>query len=67
MQLDELFKLIRAIEPWATKHRDHICSEAARHDFAHCPKPPACVYAWRTAGDGATKSLRHAAPFRSGD
>jgi hypothetical protein len=62
MQLDELFKLIRAIEPWATKHRDHICSEAARHDFAHCPKPPSCVYAWRVPAGGSIKATRQRAP-----
>ena len=47
MQLGELFKLIRKAEPLAVRHRDHICSEAARHDLGHCPKPLANVYAWR--------------------
>ena len=46
MQLGELFKLIHKAEPLAARHRDHICSEAAVHDFAHCPKPMARVYAW---------------------
>jgi hypothetical protein len=47
MQLGELFKLLHKAEPLAARHRDHICSEAAVHDFAHCPKPMARVYAWR--------------------
>ena len=67
MQLGKLFKLIRAIEPWATRHRDHICSEAARHDFARCPKPVASVYAWRVPADSSIKSLKHASAFDSGN
>ena len=38
MQLSEALRLVRTIEPEAMRHRDHICSEAATHDLAHCPK-----------------------------
>jgi hypothetical protein len=65
MQLGELFKLIRKAEPLAAKHRDHICSEAAAHDFAHCPKPAARVYAWRVSPAASTKAVRQRVPFRS--
>lgn len=65
MQLGELFKLIRKAEPLAVRHRDHICSEAAAHDFAHCPKPAACVYAWRVPADGLAKAARQRARFSS--
>jgi hypothetical protein len=51
MQLGELFRLVRRVEPLAARQRDHICSEAARHDLAHCPKPLARVYAWRWPAD----------------
>jgi hypothetical protein len=58
MQLGELFKLVRRAEPQASRHRDHICSEAARHDFAHCPKPLASVYAWRRAAEASGRTMR---------
>jgi hypothetical protein len=63
MQLGELFKLIQKAEPLAARHRDHICSEAAVHDFAHCPKPMARVYAWRVPADTSAKAARRRAPL----
>jgi len=65
MQLGELFKLIHKAEPLAARHRDHICSEAAAHDFAHCPKPVTRVYAWRVPADASAKPARHPAQVRS--
>jgi hypothetical protein len=38
MQLSEALRLVGTIEPEAMKYWDHICSEAAVHDLAHCPK-----------------------------
>ena len=64
MQLGEVFKLVRRIEPQAARHRDHICSEAARHDFAHCPKPLASVYAWRQAVGSLISTPRYEKPLR---
>jgi hypothetical protein len=61
MQLSELLRLVRKIEPLAVRHRDHICSEAAAHDFGHCPKPPARVYAWRIANGPRVKTGKHRA------
>jgi|HubBroStandDraft_4_1064222.scaffolds.fasta_scaffold1365872_2 hypothetical protein len=63
MQLGELFKLLHKAEPLAARHRDHICSEAAVHDFAHCPKPMARVFAWRVPADASAKAARRRAPF----
>jgi hypothetical protein len=52
MQLSEALRLVRTIEPEAMRHRDHICSEAAAHDLAHCPKMLSQIYAWRVESDG---------------
>ena len=65
MQLGELFKLIHKAEPLAARHRDHICSEAVPHDFAHCPKPAARVYALRVPADASPKAARRRTPFCS--
>jgi hypothetical protein len=51
MQLSEALRLVRTIEPEAMRHRDHICSEAAAHDLAHCPKTLSQIYAWRVESD----------------
>jgi hypothetical protein len=40
-------RLVRTVEPEAMRHRDHICSEAAAHDLAHCPKMLSQIYAWQ--------------------
>jgi hypothetical protein len=51
MQLGEALRLVRTIEPEAMRHRDHICSEAAMHDVAHCPKTLRQIYAWQVEPD----------------
>jgi hypothetical protein len=47
MHLSEALRLVRKIEPEASMHRDHICSESVTHDLAHCPKMLSQIYAWR--------------------
>jgi hypothetical protein len=57
MQLSEALRLVRTIEPEAMRHRDHICSESATHDLAHCPKILSQVYAWRVESNTRTKPI----------
>jgi hypothetical protein len=52
MSLSEIYRMVRKLEPAAVYHRDHICSEPAAHDLAHCPKPSGRQYAWRIAAPG---------------
>jgi hypothetical protein len=42
------------------RHRDHICSEAAAHDLAHCPKMLSQIYAWRVGSNIAAKPISRA-------
>ena len=55
MQLSEALRLVRTIEPEAMRHRDHICSEAATHDLAHCPKMLSQIYVWRVESNTLPK------------
>ena len=57
MQLSEALRLVRRIEPEAMRHRDHICSEAATHDLAHCPKMLSQIYAWRVESNIPAKPI----------
>jgi len=57
MQLSEALRLVRTIEPEAMQHRDHICSEAAAHDLAHCPKTLSQIYAWRVGSNISAKPI----------
>ncbi len=61
MQLSEALRLVRTIEPAAMRHGDHICSEAAAHDLAHCPKMLSQIYAWLVESDAP---LRRGQPER---
>src|ERR1700682_4258427 len=57
MQLSEALRLVRTIEPEAMRHRDHICSEAAAHDLAHCPKMLSQIYAWQVGSNLPAKAI----------
>jgi hypothetical protein len=57
MQLSEALRLVRTIEPEAMRHRDHICSEAAAHDLAHCPKMLSQIYAWQVGPNLSAKPI----------
>ena len=56
MQLSEALRLVRTIEPEAMRHRDHICSEAATHDLAQCPKMLSQIYAWRVESNTLSRN-----------
>jgi hypothetical protein len=64
MQLSEALRLVRTIEPEAMGHRDHICSEAAAHDLAHCPKMLSQIYAWRVESKAPARSISRGQPER---
>jgi len=64
MQLSEALRLVRTIEPEAMRHRDHICSEAAAHDLAHCPKMLSQIYAWRVGSNIPAKPISRVQPER---
>ena len=64
MQLSEALRLVRTIEPEAMRHRDHICSEAAAHDLAHCPKMLSQIYAWRVESNIPAKPISRVQPAR---
>jgi hypothetical protein len=64
MQLSEALRLVRTIEPEAMRHRDHICSEAAAHDLAHCPKMLSQIYAWRVESDAPARLSSRGQPER---
>jgi hypothetical protein len=57
MQLSEALRLVRRIEPQASMHRDHICSESVAHDLAHCPKMLSQIYAWRVESNLSAKRV----------
>jgi hypothetical protein len=57
MQLSEALRLVRRIEPEATLHRDHICSESVRHNLGHCPKMLSQIYAWRVESNLPAKRV----------
>jgi hypothetical protein len=57
MQLSEALRLVRRFEPAAKLHRDHICSESVRHNFAHCPKMLNQIYAWRVESNLSAKRV----------
>jgi hypothetical protein len=64
MQLSEALRLVRTIQPEAMRHRDHICSEAAAHDLAHCPKMLSQIYAWRVRSNISAKPISRVQPER---
>lgn len=64
MQLSEALRLVRTIEPEAMPHRDHICSEAAAHDLAHCPKMLSQIYAWQVGSNRSAKPIGRVRPER---
>ena len=57
MQLSEALRLVRSIEPEASMHRDHICSESVTHALAHCPKMLNQIYAWRVESNLPAKRV----------
>jgi hypothetical protein len=64
MQLSEAFRLVRTIEPYAMRHRDHICSESVTHDLGHCPKMLSQIYAWRVESNTLPKPINRAQSTR---
>jgi hypothetical protein len=67
MQLSAALRLVRTIEPEAMRHRDHICSEAATHDLAHCPKMLSQIYAWRVGSNISAKPINRASKWIRSD
>jgi|ERR1700722_7065692 hypothetical protein len=67
MQLSEALRLVRTLEPEAMRHRDHICSEGATHDLAHCPKMLSQIYAWRVGSNISAKLISRAPGWTRSD